>query len=144
MSAPCQCRGPGLVCGAAGYNSGCRCDYCRESNNTRMRAQYRARQQREIPPDVAHGRYTTWQNWSCRCGPCREARGAMRRPYIRQWRVRTRERAKQHPEIIAKARHGTRHSYATLGCRCDECKRWRRDEARKYRRRRRERAGGTL
>lgn len=55
------------------YQSGCRCDECREFFNTRQR-DYRARIRGTLAPDdPRHGSTTGYGNYGCRCERCTQA-----------------------------------------------------------------------
>lgn len=62
------------------YNSGCRCDDCREAV-----ADYQATRisRAVVPPpgDPRHGRYSTYINYRCRCSLCTQANTAYCRGY---------------------------------------------------------------
>ncbi|MBB4915066.1 hypothetical protein [Streptosporangium saharense] len=73
-----------------------------------------------------HGRASTY-NTGCRCEPCTTAV----RERLRATRVRLRQRAVDHPELVP---HGTSGAYHNWGCRCVVCKSA--QSARQYRARR--------
>jgi len=54
------------------YNSGCRCEVCKETHRNRLN---KCRWEREALSDksrLKHGVRSTYLNWGCRCAPCKE------------------------------------------------------------------------
>jgi hypothetical protein len=58
----------------ARYQSGCRCEDCREANRVRcLEYRRRAAANPAVADRAGHGRASTYKNLGCRCTPCREA-----------------------------------------------------------------------
>ena len=68
--------------GGSRYAMGCRCSICRRAKAEYMQA-LRLRLVEHEPPPEAHGKETTYNNWSCRCEACCAAKAECnRRRYL--------------------------------------------------------------
>ena len=91
--------------GQYGYNTGCRCDICRDAKREVSRKR-RERLQGTEPPE--HGTSQSYSVYGCRCDVCVEARKQKRDEY------KAGLRGKEPPE------HGLT-GYSIYGCRCEVC-----------------------
>lgn len=64
-----------------GYNAGCRCARCRETNREQSKKR-RAERKPLAENDSRHGTFNGYGNWKCRCAACRLA-----------WSIRNKEYA---------------------------------------------------
>lgn len=65
-----------------------------------------------LPPRVAHGGLTAYQDYGCRCGPCQENKRQYERDAAK---LRTTRR------VPANAKHGRKYTYSYYRCRCEAC-----------------------
>lgn len=100
------------------YQTGCRCDECREANRLYIEAGRRAAGVQPQPrgPQTDHGTVARYENWQCRCSDCRAAVAAKaaRLGAIRRARLEAGE---------VEVEHGKYTTYTNYGCRCEQCKR---------------------
>jgi hypothetical protein len=91
----------GLTHGPAGYNRGCRCEFCDSAARARNAAGIANRRESKLPAgDKRHGTANGYQNWYCRCPAC-SAAGAAKNQADNARRKRQRDAAKRAAQLAA-------------------------------------------